>query len=289
MKRKERLEAITISVGYADFLHEIAQWNRQHFDEWIIGTDPKDEATREVCRKFNLKCIVSEDHRRHGEGFNKGRLIERCLHHTSKDAWRLHHDCDIVLPTHFRMACEAAELRKDFIYGADRIDVIGWDKWVQLKNSGFVTHQIDYGCRVNTTRPGYETGTRFAYPKFGYVPIGYFQLWHSSEDEWRGVRTKSYPTEHGSACRTDVQFGLQWDRAKRAVLPEVVTAHLMSENAPKGTNWNGRMTKPFGPPPKPEPNAGYHHHPHKPHRPHHEPHHGPHHEPHKPPHKPHRP
>jgi hypothetical protein len=47
-----------------------------------------------------------------------------------------------------------------------------------------------------------------------------------------------------------VQFSLQWDRAKRALVPELVVLHLESEDAAVGANWCGRVTKPFGPLPQ---------------------------------------
>jgi hypothetical protein len=84
-------------------------------------------------------------------------------------------------------------------------------------------------------------------PREGWVPIGYLQLWHSSSDEWQGIRIKPYPANHGNACRTDVQHGLQWDRCKRVLIPEILAVHLESEPARMGVNWNGRRTKRFGP------------------------------------------
>lgn len=248
MRRAHRLEAVTVCIGYADFLHESAKWNASHFDEWIIVTDPKDHETREVCRKLNLKCLLSEDGHRHGNGFNKGRLVARGLQHTSADSWRLHIDADIVLPQGTRHLLQTADLHEDFIYGADRFDVPNWDSWLRLqRETGFLHHSLDYHCRLTTSPPGYKMGARWAHPQFGYCPIGFFQLWHASQDEWRGIRVKTYSHAHNTACRTDVQFALLWDRHKRGLVPELVTAHLMSENARNGANWQGRTTKPFGP------------------------------------------
>jgi hypothetical protein len=73
------------------------------------------------------------------------------------------------------------------------------------------------------------------------------QLWHAAADEWHGVRVRAYNHRHGDACRTDVQFGMQWDRRRRVFLPEVVAVHLESEPAELGANWNGRTTRRFGP------------------------------------------
>jgi len=207
----------------------------------------RDHATREVCRQFNLRCILSDDGKRHGSPFSKGRLIERGLQHLSADGWRLHIDADIALPHDFRHRLRAADLQTDTIYGCDRLMVKSWDEWQWLKASGYLNGgQFDYHCRMGMPK-GIEIGTRWNHPQFGYVPIGFFQLWHSSEDEWRGIRVKPYPMNHGNACRTDVQHALQWDRHKRQIIPEFAAVHLESEPAPKGANWKGRTTMPFGP------------------------------------------
>lgn len=51
---------------------------------------------------------------------------------------------------------------------------------------------------------------------------------------------------HNDAARTDVQFGLLWDRGRRALVPELIVLHLESEDAATGANWSGRKTRPFG-------------------------------------------
>jgi hypothetical protein len=151
------------------------------------------------------------------------------------------------LPLFSRRALELASLDRSFVYGCDRLMVRGWDQWCRLKSSGWMmggNWQVNYLPFPG----GLDVGARWASPQGGWVPIGFFQLWHADEEEWRGARARPYPTRHGKACRSDVQFGLKWDRAKRALLPELVVAHLESEaNAATGANWEGRTTKPFGP------------------------------------------
>jgi hypothetical protein len=234
-------------VNYSDFLVESAKYNLGQFDDWTIVTTPEDIRTREVCRRFNLRVVLSNDGTHANDSFAKGRLIERALQHQSADGWRLHIDADIVLPHNFKHRLLAANLQKDMIYGCDRIMVKSWEEWQRVLSSGYLHGgQSDYHCRTVFV-PGIDLGTRWAHPQFGYVPIGFFQLWHSSEDEWRGVRVKPYPMNHGNACRTDIQHALQWDRHKRALIPELSVVHLESEPAQKGTNWKGRKTKQFGP------------------------------------------
>lgn len=250
MLRPKVLEAITVCVGYDDFLRAVIPYNLSMFDRWIIVTEPNDTATRELCRQYGLEMFQTEDGHDAGE-FSKGRMIERGLQHLSNDGWRVHIDADIALPRHFRQLVNMAELQDDTVYGADRIMIRTWEDWQKMKGSGYLEGgQYTYSHSINFPK-SFEVGSRWVCPLTGYVPIGFFQMWHSSQDEWRGIRVKPYPRHHNSACRTDVQHGLQWDRKKRELLPEVLVVHLESENnSSMGVNWKGRKTKPFGPPHK---------------------------------------
>ncbi|MBV8782292.1 MAG: hypothetical protein JO353_12925 [Phycisphaerae bacterium] len=244
-----RIEAVTVCVGYADFLAETARFNAGLFDRWIIVTSPDDEQTREVCRVHDLETVLSQDHQRVAGGigggvFNKGRMIDRGLQLCSHGAWRLHLDSDIVLPQQFRKMLAGAHLDERKIYGCDRLMVRSWAQWQALLSSGWLNHTH---CSINLPR-GVDIGTRWALANSGYVPIGFFQLWHGDADEWRGRRIRPYPAHHGDACRTDVQHSLQWDRRLRELLPEISAVHLESEVCRLGANWNGRTTRRFAPP-----------------------------------------
>lgn len=252
-----KIEAVTVCVGYADFLAETVKFNAGLLDRLIVITEAADTETREVCRRHSLQVLVSEDHRRgdatDGGNFNKGRLIERGLQHLSADGWRLHIDADVVLPNKFRHLLNAAHLDERNIYGCDRVMVKTEEAWKRLQASHWLAH--DYHCRVSPPA-GFQIGSRWAHHDAGYVPIGFFQLWHSSEDQFRGSRVKPYPVHHNDACRTDVQHALQWDRRRRDLIPELLVVHLESEVCRHGANWKGRTTKRFGPKPVPNPDLG---------------------------------
>jgi hypothetical protein len=239
-----KIEAVTVCVGYADFLAANAPYNVGLFDEWIVVTTESDEQTREVCRRHSIKTLLSADATAKGQTFNKGRLIERGLQFTGAEGWRLHLDADIVCPPNLHQLLDAADLDEKKIYGADRIMVKSAADWTRLKKIGWLTHT--YHVEVKPPA-GFQIGTRWVHHEVGYVPIGFFQLWHSDADLWRGARVKPYPTQHNTACRTDVQHALQWDRRQRELVPELYVVHLESEPAKLGANWAGRTTKPFIP------------------------------------------
>lgn len=248
-----RIEAITVCTSlkpgapsYDDFLEVAARHNRGHFDRWIVVTAPWDGATRELARRWNMELLLTEEAHQDGQ-FRKGLMIQRAQRLLSADAWRLHLDADIVLPTTFRTALSVANLDPECIYGVDRVCVKSWQQWQDLLNSGYLSHQWDYHCRVTFPR-GVEVGARWASSQQGFAPIGFMQLWHAKADEAVSFQMRSYPSDHGEASRSDTQMSLQWDRRKRVLLPEVIAVHLESEDAPMGSNWTGRKTKRFEPP-----------------------------------------
>lgn len=240
-----KLEAVTVSVGYADYLSETVKWNKNLFDRWVVVTSEDDTATREVCRRNRVQCLVTADHDRDGP-FSKGRLVERGLQQLSAETWVMHLDGDIVFPQTLHHDLDRAHLEEDKIYGFDRFQVATPEAWAELQASGWLHNPSEWHPHGVGIPCGFPLMGRWA-GQDGWVPIGFAQLWHRTGggEEWRGYRTKSYPQHHGKACRTDVQHSLQWDRRDRALVPEVFVAHLGSDGAKVGANWQGRTTPAF--------------------------------------------
>jgi hypothetical protein len=241
-----RVEAVTVSVGYGDLLAQTLPENLPLLDHIVVATAPDDEETREVCRRHSVHCILSEDHKRGGD-FNKGRLIQRIFDQVNGRGWVLHLDSDIVLPRKFSDYLDWADLDDRVIYGADRCNLMGYDRWQSLKiNHGFWdnhTHESSFWFHGSA-----PTGSRWVSKLHGYVPIGAFQLFHGNAAIDKGMHVRRYPYHHQDCARADIQFALQWDRRYRQILPEVILLHLESEPCKIGSNWNGRQTKRFGPP-----------------------------------------
>lgn len=242
------IEAITTCVGYADFLAETAPLVRAQVDRLLVVTTEEDRATRELCHRLNLETLVTSEFHRNGADFDKARAIDHGMSLLAWKDWVLHLDADIALPGHFRESLEDADLDRACIYGCDRFSVRGWEQWTRFKQKGFL--DVYSRCaHYNVCMPvGMPTGARWADIHQGYAPVGFFQLAHRDAVMYQGIRHRRYtPHGHNDAARTDVQFALQWPRRQRVLIPEIVVAHLESEEAKVGANWSGRATKPFGP------------------------------------------
>lgn len=244
------IEAVTVCVGYSDFLEETVVYNRKFFTKWVVVTTEADVDTLHVCHRHSLDVITTNDFKRNGHAvqdgkvFNKGRAIQRGLNALSCKDWVLHIDADVVLPPEFPHALDMAHLSEKKIYGCDRQMVVGYNSWKSIQSSGYRQHGMHCYVKIHDR---HCLGTRWASPRDGYVPIGFFQLMHGSALTRMGTWCRSYPDHHGDAARSDVQFGLMWDRRDRELIPELLVWHLESEPSEIGRNWNGRKSKPWGP------------------------------------------
>lgn len=230
------LEAVTVSINYADFLRVFLEQNLSHFDRLVVVTSHEDHETQALCREFSVHCVPTDAHTQHDEKLNKGACVNLALGHLRNLGWVIQMDADIILPPRFRNLLQLAALDPDCIYGADRMLVKSYDHWLQAQKD--MTPQFKHSLLVEA--PAHTAcGARLVHHQYGYIPMGCFQMWHSSKG-------KPYPMVHGNAAETDVLFGLMWPQNKRVLLPTVKVFHLESEPVPMGANWRGRKSKRFG-------------------------------------------
>lgn len=254
-----KIEAVIVCKDYSDFLAHTLPSNIEYLDRLVVVTHPNDKATINLCSKYSIDCVQTTDMHSDGDKFNKGRCVNIGLGHLRGMDWILHLDADVVLPHRFRDMLHRAKLKSDCIYGADRVNVYGYDHWVEHKHK-LVPHYSS-GYFVEPPKE-FPLGARIIHHELGYTPIGFFQLWHKTAG-------KRYPVNQGNAEHTDVLFACQWPRENRVLLPEVYVCHLESVSgpAPMGANWSGRTTPTFGP-------TEHKHHHHHHHGHHHHHHHG---------------
>lgn len=229
-----RLEAVTVCVGFDDMLDVTLEANHPHLDTMIVVTSHDDRATQKVAQKHGAICVQTDLFTKNGRKFNKGAAINAGLSRYQYHGWRLHIDSDILFPDNFRrMLFNHTHLDESFIYGADRVDLIGRKEADGLK---FAPPQARNGFTVDPQVPR-ATSHRYVDTLRGYVPIGYFQLWHASTQ-------KDYPWSLGTCQHDDVLFAEQWPRRCRALLPTVWVYHLCAQPPVIGENWDGNRQQP---------------------------------------------
>ncbi len=241
-----RIEAVIVCKDYDDFLDHTLPENLGQLDDIVVVTHPDDKKTQAVCNKHSVHWIATTVFDEHGHTFNKGAAICVGMDNIRGEDWILHMDADIVLCKDFRRMLTQAQLQRENIYGADRINVYGYEAWQRLKPQLDRHYQdrwfIDPGfCHAKDVPTDMRLGARVIHKEHSWVPIGFFQLFHSSHG-------RRYNHKRGSAAGTDIMFPAQWARKNRVLLPEVVVYHLDSEPVHGiGTNWKGRKSRPFAP------------------------------------------
>lgn len=237
-----KLQTVTVSVNYSDFLEHTIEENIHLFDKWIIVTDTKDLKTKQLCDKYNIICIQTDVFYKNGASFNKYAGINEGLKYVDEDAWILFLDSDIVLHYSTRRILECLNLDPTCLYGMDRITCEGPMKWKSYKEGKDIlrenwllsTEGLTFGSRL-VHHYGHEgENGRFE----GWRPLGYFQLAYRQD-------FGMYPQESKSADHCDLVFAREWPRSRRHLIPEIYCIHLESEHAGKAVNWWGRKSQPF--------------------------------------------
>ena len=234
-----KIEAVIVCVDYADFLAETLPHNLPHFDRTLVVTAPP---TRDAGALPQAERPLLRD-----EPLLQGRRPVQQGPRASTSAWatsaerldrpprRRHVPAPLT-----RKWLEWRSLDRESIYGIDRVNCVGYDNG---SRSWPGRHQHDYMCRVNV--PPFPLLDRISIRDYGgYVPIGYFQMWH-------GSLGRRYPIAKGDAEHTDVLHAIQWDEEKPP--PDPRGRRRPPPEPPRGPrrNWKGRTTPRFGPAPRP--------------------------------------
>ena len=235
-----KIEAVTVCIGYSDFLAYTLPLNKLVFDKIIVVTAPEDKDTQRVCDTYGIQYLRTDSTRSRWGDFYKAKAINEGKALLDLDDWITHLDADVILPAHFHNAIARAELDTTMIYGCDRMECQSFEEWQRWFGRPEPPCQGFGNSFIHMTHAPFKIGTRVQLNHTGgYVPIGFFQLWHHDAD-------KPYPDNgHSDAGMTDTQFSTQWPRSKRGFLPEIIAYHLESEQAHMAVNWKGRQTKKF--------------------------------------------
>jgi hypothetical protein len=232
-----RLEAVTACVGFDDLLDVTLPLNHPQVDTFIVVTSHDDRATQQVAKKHGAICVQADLFKKNGRHFNKGAALNAGMGRFQYHGWRLHLDADIILPDNFRRVLfNHTHLDRSCLYGADRIDIIGLGELDCLRARWLKSQQAAWSFLVN---PAHQRpiGSRYVDTLRGYLPLGFFQLWHAANQH-------PYPWSLGTAEHDDILFADQWPQSQRRHLPTVVTYHLSARKPAWGENWDGFRQQP---------------------------------------------
>jgi hypothetical protein len=234
-----KIEAVSICVNYSDYLEVSLPINKKILDKIVIVTRSDDYKTIKVCKENNVLCIATDEFNNHPSGFNKFKGINKGLEYLDRDGWILFLDCDIVLDPLSRIVFDNLKLDETCLYGCDRVNCVGYDKWLTRKDLVYGNWLLTSGSMELGARICQYYGQQGDNGKFsGWKPLGFFQLAHNSS-------FSEYPTDTEGYDRADMVFSNQYIREKRVFIPDIIVIHLESYGAQMGDNWKGRVTLPF--------------------------------------------
>ena len=237
-----KLDGITVSVGYGDFLAWSLPFNRNLFDRLVVVTTPEDKYTQDVCNHYYVECLQTDIFYKDGQKFNKGLGINYGLEKLDFPDWCIHFDADVVFPPRAKEFLNKGTWNEQYIYGVDRLMVPNDKAWFNFLNRpcsqshGYSSWPIPFGM-----------GYRVVWDNEGYLPIGYCQMFNRNSVY---LKDPLYPTKFDTAADSDIHFAKQWPRSNRELIKEFFVYHLDSEldatGKNIGANWEGRKTPKFG-------------------------------------------
>jgi glycosyltransferase involved in cell wall biosynthesis len=228
-----RLEIVTTCVGFDDLLEFTLSRNIGECDTYIVVTTHADKKTQAVARNYGALCVQTDLFSKNGRSFNKGAAINAGFDYFQYNGWRLHLDADIMLPPSFyRILFNHSRLDRNTIYGADRLNVIG-KKNIDKLHRPERQHNYRLLLAPNHGTPAH----RLVCSLRGYLPCGYFQMWHASNQ-------KPYPYSLGTAAHDDMMFAASWPENNRRILPGAFVYHVCPSQPKVGENWEGKRKQP---------------------------------------------
>jgi glycosyltransferase involved in cell wall biosynthesis len=239
-----KIEAVTICKDYSDFLAHTIVFNRNIFDRLVVVTSHEDKETANVCEYYHIECLRTNVF---GKDLNKAKAVNVGLSKLERSDWLVVFDSDIIFPPRTRQLIEMARLREDTIYSAHRQMCPSYNEFIKWLSAPVINHE----CDIYLHNKGFPLGTQIGklnkHPQdpsdLGWVPIGYYQMWNEKDGQ-----RHNYPEEYTGFANSDLHFGYQWPRERRALIPEFSVIHLQTDDVNKmGQNWESRVTKKFGP------------------------------------------
>lgn len=119
------ITGIVTCVNYMQYLENQLDMWRCTLDNLLVITDFRDGQTQDVCKQFEVKCMITDRFYLDGALFNKGSAINAGYELLDKETeldWVLFFDADIAPPSNWRMYClrECTDFRN--LYGCGRVD-----------------------------------------------------------------------------------------------------------------------------------------------------------------------
>lgn len=249
--KKTYLEAVTVCIGFSDYLINIIASFPFHFDRFVVVTHESDERTIKVCRIFGFEFVLTTRVYDSGPGtFNKGKAINDGLAVLDRSEWCMHVDADMWLNQRFRRQLDklitSGKVTPDKLWGCPRYVCPTYKEYLLYL---FNQEEMEEDMARGTFRPGWRHQHHRRRGNNGSK--GYLQLWHWSnpalaEKPW-------YPEDYDYCGKSDKMFYKKFEPnvgCLEGICPVELNADYKDTPDERfkahGPDWHGRTSKPFG-------------------------------------------
>jgi hypothetical protein len=201
-----KIDVVIVSVNYNDFLLISLENNSKIFENITVVTSSSDFLCQKICKKFGVKCVVTDIMYEDSAPFNKGKAINAAIGSISDPDYILLLDADILVMDNIYLD----SLDDELLYTSDRYIVPDYDSY-QRYISGGLDKDSEFILDVDKG-------------------LGFFQLFNS-------YIQIDYPESSKDASLCDIIFRDKFD--KSATIDNIIL-HLGNDS-----NWKGRKSKSF--------------------------------------------
>lgn len=228
------MNAIMVSVNYADLLAITLPYNRHHFDRVLVVTDSKDVETARIAGTNRAEVFVTDSFYAGGAVFNKWAALEEGLDVLGRRGWLCVMDADVLWP---KSVCLERMLEGESSRPTIKIGQLStpmrrmWDSWPMVPQQ--------WAVRDKEIVPGWvppeDRWYKFPLHRQQREFAGYSQIFHA--DDLHLGPAPWHQTDWIHAGGADSFFQMKWpDDCK--VRPPFEVLHL----GRAGSNWFGRAT-----------------------------------------------
>ena len=201
-----KLDVVIVSVNYNDFLLISLENNSKIFESITVVTSSSDFLCQKICKKFGVKCLVTDIMYENGVVFNKGKAINEGIRSISEPDYILLLDADILVMEKI----DVDSLEDDVLYTSNRYMIDNFDSY-----QSYISGEVDKdNAFVLEKNEGF----------------GFFQLFNYGMDI-------KFPEDSDDASTDDIRFRNRF-HLKKSI--EKVILHLG-----KDSNWTGRKSRSF--------------------------------------------
>lgn len=205
-----KIDVVIVSVDYNDFLSITLDSMSRLFNITVV-TSTSDIVCQQLCKKFNVNCVITGKMYENGAIFNKGKAINEGLKSIKNPDWILLLDADIYLKPDFLDVVKNSNLNINSLVMCKRLIIDNNEDFIKWENGE------DVGQLERSK---------------GY---GYFQMFNANSQYNRKF---FYSEEYSDASESDLEFR---DRFKIKSELDTYVVHL----GDTGQNWSGRITEKF--------------------------------------------